>query len=415
MIKFIIIIFIFISSTLVSAQQYMYEAQIKKNKESGFYKIYLTPDISSRLQQNFPDIRIENNDGEEIPFIYGLDWAYTDSTSKTELKILKNKHKKFKRIANIIVENDSLKSIDNFILKIPNKGLKNKLKISGSYDQKQWYEIKKNFSVQAAYSDSATTELVITNIPTTGFNFYQFIFNDYKDESVEVIKVYAISKPDVDKEYFELVKPFISHKDTLDKTIISLKFTSSYFIDKISFRIKGSRYYLRRANIYKEINNVHNTGGVLYFDDISKEFFLGSDRNNTIILPRFKTKNLKLVVDNKDNIPIRVVDVNAYQLKNYIITYLKRGKSYKLKFGKPMAEFPVYDLSYFKESVPKEIPVIELLNTKRVYYGKNSEKANLVWNIPTYYLWIGISIVGIILIYLTTRMIIERYRKGELE
>ena len=257
--------------------------------------------------------------------------------------------------------------------------------------------------------------MIITNIPTTGFNFYKFVFNDYKDESVEVLKVYAISKPDVNKEYFELVKPFINHKDTLDKTIISLKFTSSYFIDKISFRIKGSTYYLRRASIYKEINKVQNTGGALYFDDISQEFFLGSDRNNMVILPRFKTKDLKLVVDNKDNIPIRVVDVNVYQLKNYIITYLERGKSYKLKFGKPEAEFPVYDLSYFKESVPQEIPVIDILNTKRVYYGDNGDQAKLVWHIPPYYLWIGILIVGIILLFLTTRMIIERYRKGDLK
>ncbi len=414
MIKFILIILIILSSALASAQQYIYEAQIKKNNESGFYKIFITPDISSRLQQNFPDIRVENNDKEEIPFIYGLDWVYTDSTTRTELKILKNKHKKFKRITNVIVENDSLKHIDNFILKIPNKGLKNKLKIIGSYDQKKWYEIKKNFSVQAAYSDSSTTELILTNIPTTDFNFYQFVFNDYKDETVEVIKVFAVGKPDVNKEYFELVKPFIYHKDTLDKTIISLNFTSSYFIDKISFRIKGSRYYLRRANIYKEINKTHDMGGVSYFDDISKEFFLGSDRNNSVILPRFKTKNLKLVVDNKDNIPIRVVDVSVYQLKNYIITYLRREKSYKLKFGKLNAEFPVYDLSYFKESVPEEIPVIDLLNTKRVYYGENEEKAKLVWHIPPYYLWIGILIVGSILIYLTARMIIERYRKGEL-
>lgn len=413
MIKFITIIFILLSSTFISAQQYMFEAEIINNEKDGFYKIYLTPEISSRLQQNFPDLRIVNENNEEIPFLYGLDWINSDSTAKIELKILKNRHKKFKRITNIIVENDSLKHINNFILEIPNRGLKNKLKITGSFDQKLWYQIKKNFSVQAAYSDSTITELVLTNIPTTGFKFYKFTFNDYKDEIVEVFKVYTISNPDINKEYFELVKPLIRHKDTLNKTIINLKFADSYFIDKISFRIEGSRYYLRRANIYKEINKMQNTGGILYFDDISKEFFLGSDRNNTVILPRFKTKNLKLVVDNKDNIPIRIVDVNAYQLKNYIITYLKLGESYTLKFGNRKAEFPVYDLTYFKESVPEEIPVINIENMKQVYKEKHGEISSMIWQIPPYYLWIGISVVGVILIYLTTHMIIERYRKGE--
>ncbi len=412
MIRFLTIIFILFNSFIVVAQQYMYEAKIKKNDVGGFYKIYLAPEISSKLQQNFPDIRIVNKKNEEIPFLYGLDWINPDSTAKIELKILKNKHKKFKRITSIIVENDSLKNLDNFILEIPNKGLKNKLKITGSFDQKLWYEIKKNFSVQPAYSDSTITELVLTNIPTTGFKFYKFTFNDYKDESIEVFKVFTITSPDVNKEYFELVKPLIKHTDTLDKTIINLKFADSYFIDKISFRIEGSRYYLRRANIYKETNKVQNTGGVLYFDDIGKEFFLGSDRKNMVILPRFKTQNLKIVVDNKDNIPIRIVDVNAYQLKNYIITYLSLGDSYTLKFGNRNAKFPVYDLTYFKESVPEEIPVIDIVGMKQVYTEENSNMSSLVWHIPPYYLWIGISIIGIILIYLTARMIFDRYKKG---
>ncbi|RLD73331.1 MAG: hypothetical protein DRJ10_17945, partial [Bacteroidetes bacterium] len=211
MIRFITIIFILFNSFFVAAQHYMFEAKIKKNNKGGFYKIYLTPEISSKLQQNFPDIRIVNEKNEEIPFIYGLDQINPDSTAKVELKILKNKHKKFKRITNIIVENDSLKNIDNFILEIPNKGLKNKLKITGSFDQKLWYEIKKNFSVQSAYSDSIITELFLTNIPTTGFKFYKFTFNDYKDESVDVLKVYSINNPEVNKEYFELVKPLIRH------------------------------------------------------------------------------------------------------------------------------------------------------------------------------------------------------------
>jgi len=124
---------------------------------------------------------------------------------------------------------------------------------------------------------------------------------------------------------------------------------------------------------------------------------------------------LKIVVDNKDNIPIRIVDVNAYQLKNYIITYLKYEESYILKFGNRKAEFPVYDLTYFKESVPEKIPVINIENLKQVYKENNTEISGLIWQIPPYYLWIGISLVGLILIILTTRIIIEKYRNGELK
>lgn len=392
----------------------MYQVDIDEVAKNGFYKIYLTPEISSKLQQNFPDVRIVNDNKEEIPFLYRSDRTVTDSATKEELKIIKNKHKIFKRITELVVESDSLRQVDNFILDISNKTVKNRLKITGSFDRKTWYQIKKSFAVQAVYGDTVT-KLLLTNIPSVSFKYYKFTFNDYKDESIDVSRVYAISSPDVHKDYFELPKPLIKHKDTLDKTIINFRFSDSYFIDKISFHIKGSRYYFRRATIYKEVEKTRNNVGVLYFDDIRKVFFLGSDRNNSVILPRFKAKKLKMVVNNKDNIPIRIIDVKAYQLKNYLITYLKTGKHYILKFGNRVAEFPVYDLTYFQENIPKEIPIVKTLDLKQVYTEKNGLKNKKLWQIPSYYLWIGVGIVGGILLLLTLRMLIDQFRKGEFE
>lgn len=412
--KIIILVLILLSSANLAAQRYMYQVDVREVKKDGFYKIYLTPEISSKLQQNFPDVRIVNQNKEEIPFLYRSDRINADSATKTELNIIKNKHKVFKRITEVVVESDSLLQVDNFILNISNKAVKNRLKITGSFDHKTWYQIKKSFAVQAVYGDTVT-ELFLTNIPSTTFKYYKFTFNDYKDESIDVLKVYAISSADVHKDYFELPKPLIKHKDTLDKTIINLRFSDSYFIDKISFHIEGSRYYFRRATIFKEAGKVQNNVGVLYFDDLQKVFFLGSDRNNSVMLPRFKAKRLKMLVDNKDNIPIRIIDVKAYQLKNYLITYLKAGEHYILKFGNRVAEFPVYDLTYFQENIPEIIPLVKTVDLKQVYTEKNGLANDKIWQIPAYYLWIGVSVVGIILLLLTLRMLVEQFRKGEFD
>ncbi len=399
----------------LKAQKYSYRADIDSVKTSGFYKIFLSPEISAKLQQNFPDIRIIDKNNIEIPFLYGSDYMQIANIQRKELKIVKNKHKLFKRITDLVVELDTVINIDGFILEISNKNIKNKLKIAGSFDKKTWYEIKKRFSLQLIYTDSATTELHITNIPTTSFKYYRFIFSDYKNESVEILKAFSIINNELDKKYFELPKPVISHKDTLDKTLIDLIFNDTYFIDKISFTIDGSEYYFRSAKIYKAKDKTRHNGGVLYFDDIEKEFFLGSNRTNTIILPRFKSSHLKMQISNKDNQPIRIVDVKAYQQKNYIITYLRPDMEYKLKFGSTTADFPVYDLTYFKENIPYNIPELKISNIKQVYQQDNLIIKKKIWSIPPVYLWIAIIVIGGVLIFLTTRLFIEKYKNGDFD
>ncbi len=415
MTRFLFVIITVLIFNIGKAQHYSYRADIDTVKASGFYKIFLSPDISAKLQQNFPDIRIIDKNNNEIPFLYGSDYMQIENILRKELNIVKNKHKLFKRITDLIVELDSIINIDGFILEVSNKNIKNKLKIAGSFDKKTWYEIKKRFSLQLIYTDSATTELHITNIPTTAFKYYRFIFSDYKNESVEILKAFSIINNELEKKYFELPKPVITHKDTLDKTLIDLIFDDTYFIDKISFTIHGSEYYFRSAKIYKAKDKTRHNGGVLYFDDIEKDFFLGSNRNNTIILPRFKTSHLKMQISNKDNQPIRIVDVKAYQQKNYIITYLRPDMQYKLKFGSSSADFPVYDLTYFKENIPYNIPELKILNIKQVYYEDKLIIKKKIWSIPPFYLWIAITVIGGVLIFLTTRLFIEKYKTGDFD
>jgi len=387
--KFLWIIFLLLTFHEMSAQKYIYRADIDSVKTSGFYKIALKPEISSKLQQNFPDIRIIDSDNNEIPFLYGSDYSEIGKLKKKKLILIKNRHKLFKRITDLVVEVDSVENISGFILTVSNKTLKNKFKIAGSPDRKKWYEIKKRFSVPLFYTDSAKNELHITNIPTTSFKYYRFIFSDYKNEYVEILDVYSIINSEKGKRYFELPKPVLKHKDTLDRTEIDIIFNDTYFIDKLSFTIHGSEYYFRRAKIYKMREKVRHNGGVLYFDDIEKEFFLGSDRNNTIILPRFKSSHLKMQISNKDNLPIRIVDVKAYQKKNYIITYLEADKQYKLKFGSSKADFPVYDLTYFKEKIPHNIPSLSVLNIKQVHEPEAPIIKKKIWRIsPVYHRFI---------------------------
>ena len=63
-----------------------------------------------------------------------------------------------------------------------------------------------------------------------------------------------------------------------------------------------------------------------------------------------------MVISNEDNPPIKITGIRAFQHAEYIIAYLEANKSYTLTFGDSLAQAPVYDLTYFKDSIGKQIP-----------------------------------------------------------
>ncbi len=396
-----------ISLFSMQAQSYRKKAELYKIEKSGFYKIPLIPRISSDLQYNFPDVRIYDKDNQEIPFIYGYYKNAVNYSDTLSLKIIKNHHKKIKQFTEVIIENDSGCYIGNFMFRISNINNRVPIKISASNDKKHWYLLKNFYTAQSDYTEEAKTYLHITNIPKTNFKYFQFLFHDYDNKTNKIYNAYFFKDNDSLKKYTALKMPKITHKDTLNKTIVTIEQEKSYYIDKIKFSIDGPKYFFRKAELTKKIEHDLQKNGQLYYDDIKKDIRLGSDHDNIVYLSGYKAKTLILTIDNKDNNPIRIRRAKIYQKNNFLIAYLQKGQQYFLKYDSPVAKFPVYDLSYFKDKIPKNLPTVKVRPNKEI--GAN-HKTQKIWDFPTYYLWIAISAVGSILIFLTARIITERYK-----
>jgi hypothetical protein len=393
------------------AQHFKYEADIPSVSSSGFYKIYLAPQITAKLQRHYPDIRIYNRQTEEIPFLYDTDKQMASPDSTKILNIIQNKHRLLKSHTSVIIKNDSLKPIDNFAFLIDNTGIRKWIKISASKDQKEWYVVKDNFPAQAAYSDSSKTELLISNIPAGEFPYYKIIFYDYNNQAVKIHKAYTYESPLAQQNYAKLPELKISHTDTLHRTVVYLEFEKAQFIDRITFDIEGPKYFFRNAVFEKPGENRENEGK-LFYDEIKKEIQLSSDKKNILDLSHYKAKAIKITIDNRNNPPLRIKKATAYQQKSYLIAYLKTDEKYTVHFGNSQVDFPIYDLEYFKEQIPKNIKTLKIQSIKHKQNGDNKLFSSKIWNMPIHYLWLGMGLVGLILLYLTGKMVWRQYKSG---
>ncbi|MEA2041521.1 MAG: hypothetical protein U9N85_03075 [Bacteroidota bacterium] len=391
------------------AQDYHYQADIPVVSNSGFYKIFLSPEVTSKLQYNFPDIRLWNSSSEEIPFVFEVEKKMKNKDSVVFLTVLKNKHKALKSHTEVLIENDSLKTMANFAFLTDNIGVRKWIKLVGSYDKKEWYIIKDNFPVQTMNSDSSKSEILINNIPESQFKYYKVFFYDYNNTAVNIYSSYTYISDMAQENYVELPQPTISHLDTLNRTNVVLTFDDSQFIDRLKLNVQGPKYFLRSA-VLSKIRDVGEEAGGMYYDQIEKEIKIGSELSNTVNLSQYKAKQVKLTIDNRDNQPLRITDVKAYQQRTYIVAYLAAGKSYQLMFSDNQAEFPVYDLEYFTSKIPEEAIVLRVTNIEETNFRPAGVLRSKLWNIPLYYLWIGIGSVGLLLLYISGRVVFEQYR-----
>jgi hypothetical protein len=158
--------------------------------------------------------------------------------------------------------------------------------------------------------------------------------------------------------------------------------------------------------IKKDTSSVPHTGEE-YFDQFKKEFYIGSLKSNRINLWDYKAKKIEFVVENKDNQSLIFYKANAYQIKNYIVTYLKPDETYTIKFGSVEANFPSYDLPYFQDTIPVVLPEAYIDNIQ--INKDNNTKIKPIWNFSVKYLWYPIGAIVLILILISIKLIREKF------
>lgn len=406
-----IIIILLLLSNIGFAQNLKWQTHLNRTDTSGFFKIFLIPEITSKLNYNFADIRIFNQKNKEIPYLKSLDKTIKSTDKYHAYKIIENKHKLRKAYTRLLIHNPDKKDITNIVLFVENNDYEIVLKLSGSNDQKSWYIIKDNFSVLPVLSNKETTEVRILDFPLSNYEFYEILVYDYNHKAIKIKKAIYYDIKSENIKYQELKAPYISQDDTIqkEKSIVKLTFKEPQYIDKLVFDVENNGgFYLRNVTLTKEFTQNEKTIKTEFYDEAPLNFQLSSTSDNTVYLPSYKAQILKIVIKNKNNEPLKIKSVKAYQLKTFLTVYLKEKQKYTLKFGNPQLETPLYDLKYFADSIPDTIPEINV--GKLINLQKTKTEEERKWYVSPTYLWIIVGAIAAFLLYMSYKMFGELIR-----
>jgi len=402
--KILLSLILVFATQLIFAQDFKWKVEIPKIDSSGYYNIFLRPEITAKLNKKFSDIRIFDKQNSEVPYIRLSEDDQFKTAKSNELKIIQNDHKLAKKYTMALINNPEKIDFENFVLVINQTDAEKWINLSGSNDLKNWNILKNNTRYQSEFSDSATAEIRILDLPKTNYEYYKLLIFDYNKEVINLEKVITYKTISNEKEYSQVMQPSFFQNDTTEKTrtILNINFAEMQYIDKIVFEISNPKHYLRKAELTKNDTTTGKKIRIDYHDSKQQDFYLCSDSTNELMLSKYTAKELYLVVENNDDINLTFSDVKAYQENEYLTAFLEKGKRYYIKFGNKNVEVPIYDLKFFRSKIPENKPTLSVSEIKQLIEDK--DKAGGFLFVKPFFLWIAFGIVIVILALISLKV-----------
>lgn len=397
----IVVIYFFIAIQVHCQNNFAYKANLGEIKETRFYKIDLPPQVIAKCRPGLDDMRIFDESGKQVSYILKNDLPAFKKENLTEFSIIRNQREKDKQ-THIVLQNITNKSVSNLLLFIKNTDVRRAFSISGSNDTLHWFIIKESIYLDNSFSRNDENIIQTLSFPQSDYKYFQLTILGENLLPFNIVKAGIYNEDVIYGKYAKIPGPGIFQKDSSNKkSYILLNFDDIYQINKLDLELEGAKYFKRKLSILE--SNKTNY-------DLLLNSYLGSDSSNSFIIDS-KNNQLQIIIDNEDNIPLKVKTVNAFQLNTCLLTYLRSGEKYFLKFGDSTIPAPKYDLQFFSDSIeknPLELSVDGIEKNKIVNNVSNRD----VSKNNHFLLWIIMGVILIILCFFTFKMIGEVNKKA---
>lgn len=407
-------------------QQFNWSATVKPIHDTGFTKVLLTADITSKLKQDFSDIRIKDQEKLDVPYLLYKDEAVHGLSRFVTYQMVASSLKRG-CCSFITVRNSSGKPIDHIVLEVNNADASRKMTLSGSYDGNRWFAVKDNYHVETFNGffkgEKKTTSLIRFDFPLTDYTYYKFDFDDWHywwydyHYPVFVLRAGYVEPTFIPERCLTLPTPVFTVLDSpsIKQTVVLIDFSEPQYIDHIKFEFEENKLkkdYYRSATLYERLET--NQKGKKVFNEVYlNATVLSSLNDNELSIGGHKKRQLVLRINNEDDRPLHLSQIKALQVKHYLVSSIVKGQTYTLVFGNNKANAPVYDLQYFKNKIPDSLTVVipehpvALKRPKPIkkQENKKSEEAGFFKN--KLVIWIAIGLVAVLLLFMVSRMLRE--------
>ena len=325
--------------------------------EDGFVKVQIDNEIYDKTQKELSDIRIFDEDGEEIPYYINR----RDISQNSDLRpgIRPKEIEKQIEIVDRIMKNEWLE----FTLQRDDTKLINRLKIEfdipeyifeieieASDDERNWGKIRSDNYLYSLPNEKNLRKNTI-EFDENNFKYIRVRIKDIYDQKADKnfyedlrIIAYAIYEKD---ELFrrEKIETQIIKNETKDnKTeIIIDTFKNNSVVDFFKFNISDENF--SRSVFLFGSNELDDWKKFCENEITSFSYKEHVVRDTEIDCRTGRYRYIQIIIKNEDDRPLDIQSIEVFRINEYIIFEAEKDKEYIVAFGNSTVDKPSYDIS----------------------------------------------------------------------
>ncbi len=411
--KLVYILIIVLSIGKINAQSYSHQAPVTGLKETGLYKIPLNPDLKQYMAKDLHDTRIHDSTQREVPYVVLSEPLLKSKSDFIEYKILSQKH--FGNYSEIVIHNPNRDKISNIAFNINNSDAYKYCAIEGSEDMKQWYSVSEDQELSLAYNDVYTNTYKVIYFPLNNYSYFRLLVDDWRAEPLKINSAGYFRNSVIAGKLNDVVfTKSISEDKIGKKTIIQLLFSNNQEVNRLDFKVKNPRLYMRHAAIYVNRERKLKHDKVEKYRELLYEFNLSSDYPLLFDMPYLNEKEVFIEIENKDNPPLELESISCKQLASYLVCDLNADNKYHLRFGNNALKIPEYDLANFVSSIPQLLPEAAIGAIKEIPKSKVTvEEKQKSFFETKQFLWICLGLGSIIIFFFSKSLLKDMANRNE--
>ncbi|RYZ22500.1 MAG: DUF3999 family protein [Chitinophagaceae bacterium] len=383
-----------LSLPLWAAAQPRVRALLAPVEADGFYRIFVSPELSSWARADRSDLQLRDSAGAPVPYLPDTLTSFS-SFSFINYPLLAVHHDSLRTGVELSVPEAGTES---FFMQFAATAAQRPAALSGSNDRRTWYSIEDYIELKPEVRDQRGVAVQHFHFPYSRYRYLRLeIFNGKTAPLLPVVagRISGGTAPaawDVRQRYN------FSQADSPGRSLVRVYNPRGVLVERLSIRVRKPLYFARnvtvsalRANRWEPIaTQVLATG------------------QTELLLPPVKDELLELSIENGANPPLQIDSIDGAQRRYFLVAHLEKGQSYYLYAGDPTAEPADYDLAAFRDRIPSSPPElgyrIEQLAQPEAPGGKSSR----IW------IWIALA-AGIGLLVWLTLSLLRELKKKEVE
>lgn len=190
-----------------------------------------------------------------------------------------------------------------------------------------------------------------------------------------------------------LVKVFSNHKQ---------------WIHQVAFQIKEPMYFARDIRAYTKDWVQTGRRKRSWQETPIAHYELRAYGRQSFAMNQYMSDTLFIEIENLDNPPLQIQDIQFYQQELYLYAYLNKGELYCLKSGNAALQRPQYDLESFAKLIQDSVSKTLQMKPVKAELVQEITVSEIPFYEQKYFLWLCLIIGVITLFFFSWKLLQEK-------